>query len=124
MTTSQKAEVDAYVLAASNLRTTSRGYKALKILFEHGNLLYCYLGKWDTLELTKLLIHLKFNYEFVTGGIQLCENSKSDFYYTIMHYKAPEARTKYRENTTKRVGKDEREDGKLGWADRKRLNNL
>ncbi|MDA6072767.1 hypothetical protein NJT12_24395 [Flavobacterium sp. AC] len=84
MTPLQKSQVDAYVLAASNLRTTSRGYKALKILFEHGNLLYCYLGKWDTLDLIRLLIHLKMDYEFVGGGVQLLENSKSDFYHNVM----------------------------------------
>ncbi|MGE8343918.1 MAG: hypothetical protein ACN6OI_23055 [Flavobacterium sp.] len=55
MTAEQELEVDAYVLASSGLRITSRGYKALKTLFEHGNLLYWCIGKNDTLELARFL---------------------------------------------------------------------
>ena len=112
MSPTQESQVDAYVLAASNLQTTSRGYKALKILFEHGNLLYCYLGKWDTLDLMKLLIHLKFNYEFVTGGIQLLENSKSDFYHNVMNRK-PQVDTTYNQNSNRIVKEERSEYG--GW---------
>jgi len=57
MTAEQELEVNAYVLASSGLRTASRGYKALKTLFEHGNLLYWCIGKEDTLELAKILIY-------------------------------------------------------------------
>lgn len=106
MTPEQELQVDAYILAASNLRTTTRGYKALQLLLEHGNLLYCYLGKWDTLDLMKLLIHLKFDYEFRTGGIQLHENSKSDFYHNLMDRKV-QVRTTYNQSST-RIGKEER----------------
>lgn len=124
MAPSQESQVDAYILTASKLRTTSRGYKALKLLLEHGNLLYCYLGKWDTLDLMKLFIHLKFNYEFVTGGVQLLENSKSDFYHNRMMRKTSVNTSTYRENIINRVGKAEDENSKIGWADRKRLNNI
>lgn len=41
-----------------------------------------------------------------------------------MYYKAPVVKSNYRENAIKRVGKDEPEDSKLGWADRKRLNDI
>jgi hypothetical protein len=40
MTAEQELEVNACVLASSQLRISSRGYKALKTLFEYGNLLY------------------------------------------------------------------------------------
>lgn len=109
MTPEQELQVDAYILAASNLRTTSRGYKALKLLLEHGNILYSYLGKWDTLELTKLFIHLKISYEFEVGGIQLHENSKSNFYHNLMDRKY-EVKTNYNVNSTNRIGKKERSD--------------
>lgn len=117
MTAGQELEVDAYVLASSGLRTTSRGYRALKILFEYGNILYWCLGKNDTLELAKILIHLKFRYNHVSGGLEVLQEHKRDFYYLVMHRRTPVYKTRY-PDTRMAVGKEERYDGdRPGWAE-------
>lgn len=118
MTAEQELEVDAYVLASSGLRITSRGYKALKILFEHGNLLYWCIGKNDTLELAKVLIHLKFPYNHVSGGLEVLPEHKRDFYYLVMHRHAQVRKRQY-PNTHLSVGKSDRySDGRPGWAEK------
>ncbi|RXM48071.1 hypothetical protein [Flavobacterium sp. YO12] len=118
MTAEQELEVDAYVLASSGLRITSRGYKALKILFEHGNLLYWCMGKNDTLELAKILIYLKFRYNHVPGGLEVLAEHKRDFYYLVMHRKVPVHRKSKYPNTYLSVGKADRYgDGRTGWAE-------
>jgi hypothetical protein len=122
MTISQELEVNEYVLANSRLKTTSRGYKALKILLEYGNLLYWCLGKDDTLDLAKVLIHLNFKYEHVSGGLQLRENSKLDFYYLVMYRKRVVIKKGYDQKYS-RVGKDEPDENKLGWAEKILLNS-
>ncbi len=115
MTAEQELEVNAYVLASSRLRASSRGYKALKTLFEHGNLLYWCIGKDDTLELAKILIHLKFRYSHVSGGLQVLSEHKRDFYYLVMHRKT--VRNQQYKNTQLSVGKPDRYgDDKPGWA--------
>jgi hypothetical protein len=78
-------EVNDYILKWSKLRPTSRGYKALSILLENSNLLYCYLGKDDTLELSKVLIYLKCHYNFKPGGLELTLEHKLRFYHAIMY---------------------------------------
>jgi len=118
MTSIQELEVDAYILANSKLRTTSRGYKALKILLEHGNLLYWCLGKDNTLELAKVLIYLKFRYEHVSGGLQLRPESKRDYYYLVMYRKAPAKKPFYNKDSANAVGKAEADYDKPGWCDR------
>lgn len=116
MTAEQELEVDAHVLAASGLRVSSRGYKALKILFEHGNLLYWCIGKNDTLELAKILIHLKFRYNHVSGGLEVLPEHKRDFYYLVMHRRPTVRRHQYNNLS---VGKSVRySDGRLGWAEK------
>ena len=116
MTAEQELEVDACVLASSGLRITSRGYKALKTLFEHGNLLYWCIGKNDTLELAKVLIHLKFPYNHVSGGLEVLSEHKRDFYYLVMHRHAPVRKRQYNNLS---VGKSDRySDGRPGWAEK------
>ncbi|MRX70254.1 hypothetical protein SAMN06265349_101744 [Flavobacterium resistens] len=119
MTSSQELEVDAYILASSRLKTTSRGYKALKILLEQGNLLYWCLGKDNTLELAKVLIYLNFRYEHVSGGLQLRENSKLDYYYLVMYRNKPKPKVYQQESKEHRLGKMDSEEGKLGWNERR-----
>jgi hypothetical protein len=118
MTCLQQLEVDAHVLASSRLKSTSRGYKALKTLLEHGNLLYWCLGKNDTLELVKVLIYLQFRIEYVTGGIQLKPESKNQYYYLIMNRKEPLKPT-YPHYPTLSVGKAESQEEKPGWNERR-----
>lgn len=122
MTIAQELEVNEYVLANSRLKTTSRGYKALKILLEYGNLLYWCLGKDDTLDLAKVLIYLNFRYEHVRGGLQLRENSKMDFYYLVMYRKRVIGKPRY-DQRYNRVGKDEPDENKLGWAEKILMND-
>ncbi|OXB01760.1 hypothetical protein B0A75_04780 [Flavobacterium oncorhynchi] len=122
MTVEQELEVDAYILVNSKLKVTSRGYRALKILLEHGNLLYWYLGKDDTLDLAKVLIYLKFRYEHVSGGLQLRENSKLDFYYLVMYRKRIIVKARYDQKYS-RVGKAELDENKIGWAEKIIINS-
>lgn len=117
MTAAQELKVDAYVLASSGLRATSRGYKALKILLEHGNLLYWCLGKDGTLDLAKVLIHLKFKYNHVSGGLQVLLEHKRDFYYLVMH-RRPVSRKPQYPNSHLSLGKTDRySDDRPGWAE-------
>jgi len=117
MTASQELEVDAYVLSASNLKTTSRGYKALKVLLEHGNILFWCLGKPDTFELAKVLVQLRFKYDHVKGGLSLCDDSKMNYYYKIMHRKIP-ARSAYQENTINSIFEKSKKESSFNWAER------
>ena len=109
-------EVNDYILKWSKLRSKSRGYKALSILLKHGNLLYGYLGKYDTLELSKVLIYLKCHYTFECAGLQLSQEQKLNFYYKVMY---PPRQQYSTENnyTSKRdhrlsVGNEEKESGR------------
>lgn len=114
----KEKEVNEYILKCSNLRTTSRGYKALTILLEHGNLLYCCLGKNDTLELSKILIYLKCQYNFRPGGLELTQEHKIKFYHAIMYPPKQQYSTEKSYNfigdRNLRVGKEER--GTRHWG--------
>jgi hypothetical protein len=114
-----EAEVDAYILKASRLRITSRGYKAIKILLEQGNILYWVLGNDDTLDLCKIFIFLNFSYQHVSGGVQLREDSKSNFYHTVMYPKKTQTFYNDYRSKTLSVGKEEREEKKIGWNERR-----
>lgn len=116
MTASQQLEVDAYVLSASNLSTKSRGYKALRILLEQGNILFWCLGKEDTFQLAKVLVHLRFKYEHVKGGLSLCDDSKMNYYYKIMHRKIP-AKSLYQENVINSIF-EKSKGSAYNWAER------
>lgn len=116
MTAEQELEVNAYVLASSGLRTASRGYKALKTLFEYGNLLYWCIGKEDTLELAKILIYLKFTYNHVSGGLEVLPEHKRNFYYLVMHRKTVTKTPQYKSSHLS-VGKSDRYgEERTGWA--------
>jgi len=117
MTPWEEKRVDACILESSRLKPASKEYESIRTLMEEGNLLYCFLGKWETLELTKILISLQFRYEYVTGGIQLRPESKEDFYRNIMNRRAAEPAGYYGKQPMP-LGKAERHDeGSLGWAE-------
>jgi hypothetical protein len=116
MTASQQLEVDAYILSASNLRIGSRGYRALVILLEHGNILFWCLGKPDTYELAKVLVQLRFKYDHVKGGLSLCDDSKMNYYYKIMHRKIP-AKSLYQENVVNSIF-EKSKGSSYNWAER------
>lgn len=118
MTASQQLEVDAYVLAASNFRIGSRGYRALAILLEQGNILFWCLGKGDTFELAKVLVQLRFKYEHVKGGLSLCDDSKMNYYYKIMHRKIP-VKSAYQESVIKTMYENSKNDSSFNWAERR-----
>lgn len=117
-----ETEVDAYILAHSKLRESSRGYKAIKTLLQEGNLLYWCLGKDDTLELCKIFIYLNFNYQHVSGGLQLRPNSKHEFYHNVMYPKRIERTNYNKSSSNQKLGKDEPDDDRMGWAERQLKN--
>ncbi|MDQ1165897.1 hypothetical protein [Flavobacterium sp. SORGH_AS_0622] len=99
-------EVDAYVLKASGLIKDKRSYNALMNLLQTGVLMNERLGEDDTVVLCKILIVMKFSYEFIPYGVRLKENSKLDFYNKVMYPPKVEYRN-YSDNVL-RVGKEER----------------
>jgi hypothetical protein len=91
MTPSEESIIDAHILVASNLRTTSIGYKALVSLLKHGNLLtYAFKDYSIFVNFTRVLDHLSLDYEFVTYGLQLNENAKLKYHQNVMNRKAQE----------------------------------
>ncbi|MFH6991787.1 hypothetical protein [Flavobacterium sp. FlaQc-48] len=115
----QKAvEVDAYILKASGLIKEKRGYNALLNLLQSGTLMNERLGMPDTMELCKILIHLKFDYEFIANGVKLTENAKVNYYNTVMYPPKAEASPEriYQNKHDRRlsVGKEER--GTRHWG--------
>lgn len=119
MTTSEESTIDAHVLEASNLRTTSIGYKALVSLLKYGNVLtYAFSDYTVFVSFTRVLDHLHLEYEFVAFGLQLKENAKLSYYQNVVNRKVPEFKPTYHEGKN-RVGKDDPEEGKIGWAEKR-----
>ncbi len=119
MTAQEEKKTDAFILASTRLKSTSKEYLAVKTLLEHGNLLYCFLGKWETLDLTKIFIQMQFTYQYVTGGIQLRETSKDEYYVKFIKPK-PALPADYYPNTVLAVGKMEKHDeSQPGWVDKR-----
>ncbi|SHH75444.1 hypothetical protein [Flavobacterium johnsoniae] len=120
MTASEELEIDVHLLRASNLRTTSIGYKAFERLLLNGRLSSDSLGSDYTLfvNFTKVLDHLQLEYQFITGGLALKENAKENYRQNVMLRRHQPVKI-YRTNERQRVGKDEPEENKIGWCDRK-----
>jgi len=109
MTPEQEAEVDAYLLAASNLRTTSRGYKALKSLLTTGNLLVIAFDNYNVfVDFTRLLNHLQLEFHYVSFGLELNENSKTEYLENVINRKNLDVKPTYYNNKSNRIGKEER----------------
>ncbi|BFM41645.1 hypothetical protein CFS9_02860 [Flavobacterium sp. CFS9] len=91
---------------------------SLEGLIQYGNVLCKIVGKDDVVGLTKILNHLGLNFEFVASGLKLMENSKLDYRENVMNKKASFVDYGY-EKKFNRIVKDEPEDDKIGWSDRK-----
>lgn len=110
-------EVDEYILKASGLVKDKKGYNALLQLLHTGVLLYDRLGQNTTFDLCKILNYLKFDYDFLSNGIKLKDNSKLNFYRDVM-YPSKEERV-YVQNYHNSIGKNDPEESEIGWAERK-----
>lgn len=105
-------EVDEYILKYSGLVKDKRGYNALLQLLHTGILMNERLGEEDTVALCKILIHLKFDYEFISFGLKLKANSKLNYYHQVMYPPKPISNEQTNSNQSKRdrrlgVGKEE-----------------
>jgi len=109
MELSEELVVDAHVLEASNLRTTSIGYKGLKLLLSTGSLLSSQLGEDYSLfvNFTRMLDHLGLKYQFINSGLELQENSKQNYFQSMMCRKVPDVKPSYKYGVN-RIGKEER----------------
>lgn len=112
-------EVDEYVLKYSRLVKDKRGYNALLTLLQTGVLMNDRLGYEDTVVLCKILIHMKFRFEFISGGIMLTDNTKVNYYHTVMYPPKtevnPEKSYQSKHDHKLSVGKEER-DTTRHWA--------
>ncbi len=111
-------EVDAYILKASGLVKEKRGYNALLNLLQSGILMNDRLGMPDTMELCKVLIHLKFDYEFIPNGVKLKDNSKVNYYNKVMYPPKPEVNTEtiYQNKHDRRLSVGKEECGTRHWG--------
>ncbi len=126
MKLSEELEIDAHILAASNLKITSIGYKALVSLLKYGNFMSYAFRDYDIfVNFTRMLNHLQVEIEFVPFGLQLKENAKLNYrnnMMTLKHQKLINQTPTQHKESSSRIGKQDPDDGKLGWAERK-MNN-
>lgn len=113
-------EVDEYILKYSGLIKDKRGYNALLNLLHTGVLMNEKLGEEDTYSLCKILIHLKFDYEFISFGIKLKDNSKLNYYHKVMYppkQALNEDTNNYQSKRDRRLGVGKEERGTRHWGE-------
>jgi hypothetical protein len=116
----REKEVDEYILKYSGLVKEKRGYNALLQLLHSGILMNERLGEDDTVELCKILNHLKFDYEFISFGIKLKDNTKLHYYHRVMHPPKPISNEQTNNNQSKRdrrLGVGKEETGTRHWGE-------
>lgn len=119
-----KATVHAYTALWSILDKDKTYYNlSLKDLLRDGYLRCSFTGADDIVGFTRILNHIGITFRYISNGIELKENAKIHYRDDKMYKKAP-APTTNNEKSFNRVGKEEPDESKLGWADRKRLNNI
>ncbi|WP_026730190.1 hypothetical protein [Flavobacterium denitrificans] len=91
-------------------------------LVTYGNMLCNIFGKDDVVGFTRILHHIGLEFEFVKSGIQLKENAKVLYKENRMNPKPHEVKYNY-DKKTLRVGKEDRYENKIGWAEQILLNN-
>jgi hypothetical protein len=72
----------------------------------------------DIVGFTRILNHIGLKFEYIPKGIELKGNAKKHYSDSAMYRKSPIVKFDY-EKKYNRVGKDEPEENKLGWCDRK-----
>ncbi|MFW0739731.1 hypothetical protein [Flavobacterium sp. T12S277] len=114
-----KSKESAYITLWSVLNKDKAYYnKSMKDLLRDGYLHCSFTSADDIVGLTRILNHIGLTFEFVPRGIELKEKAKQYYRDTKMYHKAPIV-TFDSEKKYSRVGKDEPEENKLGWCDRK-----
>ncbi|QSW90688.1 hypothetical protein J0383_07730 [Flavobacterium endoglycinae] len=120
MTPQEELEIDYHLLFSSNLRPTSIGYRGLTRLLLHGSILHDSLSKDYSVfvNFTKVLDHLRLEYEFITNGVALKPNAKENYRRTVMYGKPQQVIQAYAKKPQP-LGKDQPDFDKPGWCDRR-----
>ncbi|WP_294958640.1 hypothetical protein [uncultured Flavobacterium sp.] len=114
-----KSKENAYITLWSVLNKDKAYYNAsIKDLLRDGYLHCSFTSSDDIVGFTRILNHIGLEFEYVTKGIELKENAKKHYRDTRMCPKMTII-TFAQEKKYNRVGKDEPDDNKLGWCDRK-----
>lgn len=123
MTRSDELAIDNHILAKSNLKPSSIGYKALASLLKYGNFLSYGFRTYEIfVDFTRLLNQLQLEFTFIPFGLQLKDDAKSIYYANMMIRKYPEEKPTYDQSGVNRVGKEERADTG-GWIRTQNLKN-
>lgn len=132
MTTSEELLIDTHIWKSREFAFTSlwsvlerdKTYynDSLEGLIKYGNVLCKIIGKNDVVGLTRILQHIGLNYEFVASGIRLKENAKLDYREIKIYKKVAPVDYGY-EKKFNRVGKEDRYENRVGWAEQILLNN-
>lgn len=128
MTSSEEAAIDAHILKAkeyayetlwSVLNKDKAFYgRAIADLLRDGYLHCSYDGTDDIVGFTRILHHIGLEIQHTPKGLELKENAKFTYREKRIYRKTAEI-TYHHEKRFNRVGKDEPEEGKLGWNERR-----
>ncbi|MDQ8012056.1 MAG: hypothetical protein REI96_06390 [Flavobacterium nitrogenifigens] len=77
-----------------------------------------FTGSDDVVGFTRILNHIGLGFQYTTKGLQLKDNAKN-LYREEKMIKKPIEITYNHEKRFNRVGKDEPEEGKIGWNERR-----
>lgn len=114
-----KATEHAYETLWGVLNKDKRYYnESLKELLRDSCLLCSFTGTDDIVGFTRILNHIGLSFQYITKGIELKENAKINYQAERMYRKQPEPTYRY-ENKFNRVGKQDPEEGKIGWNERR-----
>ncbi|MRX40419.1 hypothetical protein GJU43_14115 [Flavobacterium sp. LC2016-23] len=121
MTPSEELEIDAHILKASMLKTTSNGYRALQSLLMHGNLLsYAFGGDYSIfVNFTRVLNHIRLEFHFVPFALELKPDAKLIYRQNMMTYRPQEPIEQprpYNKESSSHVGKNDHRDDDRGWV--------
>jgi hypothetical protein len=114
-----KATEHAYISLWSILDKDKTFYNnSLAVLLHDGKMPCSFSGPEDTVGLARILNHIGLPFRYITNGFELKEGSKVTYRENKMYRKTPQV-THYRENRFNSVGKDEPDENKLGWNERR-----
>lgn len=114
-----KSKENAYVTLWSELNKDKAFYsRAITDLLRDGYFHCSFDGSDDIVGFTKILNHIGLEIQYISKGIELKDNAKMLYRETRMYRKAVEV-TYNHEKRFNRVGKDEPEEDKLGWNERR-----
>lgn len=127
MTTAEEAAIDAHILKSKQyayetlwgILNKDKAYYSSSIddLLRDGRLSCSFNGSDDIVGLTKILNHIGLEFKYVPNGLELKDNAKLHYRGDRMNRKPVEI-TYHHEKRFNKVGKDEPDEGKIGWSDR------